>query len=287
MARKRKEEDPPAGAPEWMCTFSDMMSLLLCFFVLLFSISSMQQEKFVQTMGSIQGALGRIPGLFTVSYIRASSNNPQRAEPVQRDKTIERAKEAIVEQARSRLVADQDSQEVRVEGIKEGIRFILAGRILFYPGMALLTPEGKRHLNTMAGILNDFPHLRVRVTGHDDDAPLPGNSPFQDSWRLAQARAFETMNYLSGQVEPPAGRVREDRFSFMSCGDNRPRFPNDSDEHRALNRRVEIDLLQGGRSETFQGSLAGDGDPKIAPDEKDFVPLNNGISNNGSAGASR
>ncbi|MFB3785314.1 MAG: flagellar motor protein MotB [bacterium] len=288
MARRRKEEDPPAGAPEWMCTFSDMMSLLLCFFVLLFSICSMQQEKFNQAIGSIQGALGRIPGLFTISYIRAPSNHPQRAEPVQRDPAIEKAKEAIVEQARSRLVTDQDSQDVRVEGVKEGIRFTLAGRILFYPGVALLTPEGKQYLNTLAGILNDFPHLRIRVEGHADDTPLPGNSPFQDRWRLAQARAFETMTYLSVQLEPPQNRVPEDRFSVMSCGDNRPRFPNDSEEHRALNRRVEILLLQGGQSETFTGILAGNGDPKIAPDEKDFVPRNtNGNRSNRPSGRSR
>ncbi|HOJ59267.1 MAG TPA: flagellar motor protein MotB [bacterium] len=288
MGRRRKEGEPSSGAPAWICTFSDMMSLLLCFFVLLFSICTLEQEKFYQAIGSIQGALGRIPGLFTISHIRAVSNNPQRAEPAQRIKTIEKAKEAIAEAARSKLVADQDSPEVRVEGVKEGIRFTLTGRILFYPGVALLTPEGKRQLDILAGILNEFPDLRIRVEGHTDDAPLPGNSPFQNHWRLAQARAFETMEYLTRQVTPPENRVQEERFSVMSCGSHRPRFPNDTEEHRALNRRVEIVLLQGRQSETVTGVLEGSGNPQIAPDEKDFLPRQpNGASGPGSSGILR
>ena len=62
-----REEEPKAGAPEWMCTFSDMMSLLLCFFILLFALSSIEEMKFQQTIGFIQGSFGRIPGLLTMS----------------------------------------------------------------------------------------------------------------------------------------------------------------------------------------------------------------------------
>ncbi|MBN2326258.1 MAG: flagellar motor protein MotB [Candidatus Omnitrophica bacterium] len=269
----RKREEEGGGAPEWMCTFSDMMSLLLCFFVLLFSMSSIEQQKFTQAINSIQGALGRVPFLFTTSYVPPISQTPQKAEPVQRNKTIQRAKEAIAQKARSRLVADEKSKEIIVEGVREGIRFSLAGRILFQPGTGVLTTEGKRILNEIAVILSDFPKLRIRIEGHADSSPVPSNSIYRDNWKLAEARALSVMVFLVEEAAPPDNRVKEDRLSFMSCSDNRPRFPNDAIENRSLNRRVEIILLQGADSETVNGLLEGSAEQKIIPDDADFVPM--------------
>lgn len=273
MSKRKESEEKSGGAPEWMCTFSDMMSLLLCFFILLFAMSTLDNQKFVQAIGSIQGALGRIPGLFNTSFTPPITIIPQKAEPVQRNKTIQRAKEAIAKKARSRMVTDEKSKEIIVEGVREGIRFSLSGRILFQPGMAVLTDEGKTILNQLADTLSEFPKLRVRIEGHADSSPVPSNSVFRDNWRLAQARALSTMIFLRDSVEPPENRILEKRFSVMSCSDNRPRFPNDSIEDRALNRRVEVVLLQGSDSETIQGILEGSEDAKINPDERDFVPI--------------
>ena len=192
MARKKSSNgEGGGGAPEWMCTFADMMSLLLCFFVLLFSISSIEKTKFIQGIGSIQGALGRIPYLYNTSFVKPITTNPQKVEPVQRNKTLERAKEAIAKQARSRLVARNLSNEVIIEGVNEGIRFSIAGSLLFDPGLAVIKPEGERALYAIAETLNDFKNLRVRIEGHTDSTP-PVNSPYQNNWRLAQARIFHT-----------------------------------------------------------------------------------------------
>ena len=159
-------------------------------------------------------------------------------EPVQRNKTLERAKEAIAKQARSRLVARNLSNEVIIEGVNEGIRFSIAGSLLFDPGLAVIKPEGERALYAIAETLNDFKNLRVRIEGHTDSTP-PVNSPYQNNWRLAQARAFSTLQFLRDHAQ-----VEENRLSFVSRSDNRPRFPNDTVQNRALNRRVEI-VLQG------------------------------------------
>ncbi len=265
----RKAEEKKGGAPEWMCTFSDMMSLLLCFFVLLFSLSTIEKVKFVQAISSIQGALGRIPNMYNMSFVPTTSTVPQEVEPVQRTREIERAKEAIAEKARSILVADEPSKEVIVEGVKEGVRFSIAGRVLFDQGFAQLAPEGQEILRTLAAeILNDFPNLRVSVEGHTDDSVVPPELPFQDNWRLAEARAYGTMLFMRDECN-----VDESRLSFQSCGMDRPRFPNDSPENRALNRRVEIVLLQGQSSENITGVLEGSGDSKVNPDEREFVPL--------------
>ncbi|MBI1390329.1 MAG: OmpA family protein [bacterium] len=264
----RKAEEPKKGAPEWMCTFSDMMSLLLCFFVLLFSMSTIEKTKFIQAIGSIQGALGRIPGMYNTSFTPPASLNPQQVEPVQRQRDLQRAKEAIAERARSKLVADEPSKEVVVEGVKEGIRFTLTGRVLFDRDSVKLSDDGKRMLTTLAQeILSDFPNLRLRIEGHTDDTPPPPGSPYPDNWRLAEARAYSTMLFLRDECG-----IDQERMSFMSCGEQRPRFPNDTPENKALNRRVEIILLQGSRSENITGVLEGSKDPKINPDESEFVP---------------
>ena len=267
----RKKPDAPPGAPLWLCTFSDMMSLLLCFFVLLFALSTIEKVKFQQTIGSIQGSFGRIPNMFNTSFTKPLSLNPQQVDPVQRSKTLERAKEAIAEKARSKLVADESSKEVIVEGVKEGIRFSIAGRLLFDTGVAYLKPEGQEMLRRVREVLNDFPDLRVRIEGHSDDSPVPPNSIYQNNWKLGAARAMSAMFFLRDDGDGDQ-RVKEDRLSFMSCGPYRPRFPNDTPEHKALNRRIEIILLQGPNSITVPGELQGSGDRKVDPNQREFVP---------------
>ncbi|RJP31757.1 MAG: hypothetical protein C4527_07190 [Candidatus Omnitrophota bacterium] len=266
---KRKREESAGGAPEWMCTFSDMMSLLLCFFVLLFSLSTIEKVKFQQVIGAIQGSFGRIPSFFNLSFVKPISIQPQKVEPAQRTKALKRAKEAIAKKARNKLVADETSKEVVVEGVEEGIRFSIAGRLLFEAGAADVNPGAIPLLVGIAEILNDFSELKVRVEGHASATPLPPNSYFLNNWKLAQARAFSVLKVLQADDK---GKVRADRLSHMSCGEFRPRFPNDTPEDRALNRRVEILLLQGSQSEMITGVLEGSKDPKEIPNESNFVP---------------
>ncbi len=268
----KKEEESSGGAPEWMCTFSDMMSLLLCFFVLLFSMSTIEKEKFVQAISSIQGALGRIPGMYNMAFVPPVSIQPQKSEPTQRNKTIERAKEAIAKKARSKLVSNESSSEIIVEGVREGIRFSLSGRILFARGMAMLSQEGKKHLDAIAEILMDFKNQDIRIEGHTDSAPMR-NSSFRDNWTLAYRRAFNTMVYLRDEVTNPEVRIDGKRFSIMSCSDNRPRFPETTPEYQDLNRRVEIVLLQSTNSESITGILEGSEETRKVPEDSDFLPI--------------
>lgn len=272
-----KKEDIPLGAPLWMCTFSDMMSLLLCFFILLFALSTLEKVKYTQTIGHIRGSFGKIPNMYNISFRKPVSIKPQEVQPVQRTKTVERAKEAIAEKARSKLVADDPSKEVIVEGVKDGIRFSLSGRILFDPGTAVLNSTGQDMLLNVLEILQEYPNLRVRVEGHTDDRPSPG-SIYRDNWKLAEARAWIVTKFMKEndlrtkrEEDPPL----EERLSYMSCGSFNPRFENDTPENRALNRRVEIMMIQGKESITVPGELQGTGKLQTAPDESQIIPFGN------------
>lgn len=270
-----KQDEEVRGAPLWMSTFSDMMSLLLCFFILLFALSTLEKVKYKQTIGNIQGSFGKIPNIFRTSWRKPISIRPQEVQPVQRTKTVERAKEAIAEKSRSKLVADDESREVIVEGVKDGIRFSLSGRILFDPATAVLNQAGMEMLNNVLDILREYPDLRVRIEGHTDDRPAP-NSLYRDNWKLAEARAWEVTKYLKARdyrIKEPDEDPLEHRLSFMSCGAYRPRFENNTPENRALNRRVEIMLIQGKESITVPGELQGTGKLQTAPNESDILPL--------------
>jgi len=140
-------------------------------------------------------------------------------------------------------------------------------------------------LNIVAEELHDFPSLKIRIEGHTDSTPPPSTSQYRDNWKLAYWRAFNTFAHFRDNVDPEY-IIPEEQMSVMSCSDNRPRFPNDTIENRALNRRVEIVLLQGSESEMVQGVLEGTGEPRIIPDETDFLPStgSQGPSNSPSGG---
>ena len=259
-----QEEDPPAAASG--CALSDMMSLLLCFFVLLFSISSMQQEKFVQTMGSIQARwdVSRpVHGFLYPGFVEQS----QRAEPVQRDKTIEE-QGGHRRTGPLRLVADQDNQESPRGGDKEGIRFILAGRIsstrawLYHARRQAAFEHHGRGFST------------ISPSAGSGDGPATTRpclaippSRTRGVWRRRAPLSHELPERPGGASRRPGAG----QFEFMSCGD-RP-LSQCSTEHRALNRRVKSTSYKGVPKPS--GSLAGESQDRAG--RKDFVPLNNGI----------
>ena len=91
-----RDDDQPSGAPEWMCTFADMMSLLLCFFVLLFSISSIDNKQYIQAQGSLRGAFGGLPAPHPVENIPDKKSPPEMSRPMQKEKRISYAQQELV-----------------------------------------------------------------------------------------------------------------------------------------------------------------------------------------------
>ncbi len=250
-----KEEEQSGGAPEWMCTFSDMMSLLLCFFVLLFAMSTIEEKKFVQTIAFIKGAFGRVPNLFNMSFIPPVNMTPQKSEPTMDERVIERVKEAIAERAKEKLVSVEQTHQVQIRGVEEGIRFDVQDDVLFRSGSAEIPPASAQAvLDPLAEILSDFTN-RIRIEGHTDNVWNEGQPHFyKDNFDLAAARAYNVLKYLETNPNPEL-RIDHDRLSMESLGPNHPRAPNDTPYGRQLNRRVSIVLLEAFESETIEGEL--------------------------------
>lgn len=225
MGRDRKKGgDGEKGAPAWMCTFADLMSLLLCFFVLLLSFSTIQEEDFKEAMMSLKGALGVLPK--NVSVIA----------PQKPAKRRQRSAEEIARKIKRRMQMRDKQNDVKVEFDQQGgVKIILANKILFDTARAELKGEAGDVLTDLASVLADFPQAFFEVRGHTDDRALRSSAKFRDNHDLSWGRADSVARFLAG-----TGKMDLDHLQITGCGPGEPIATNDTPEGRQANRRVEI-----------------------------------------------
>lgn len=235
MARERKKQESSGGGNEWLNTYADMVTLLLTFFVLLFSFSSIDVEKFKKMMISFQGALGVMPGGKSLQEdplaYGGHSGYDAGEEKRQTQSTFE-----VERQLRSYL-KDQDlDRDVSITVDQRGVTVSLSDQFLFGLGDVDIKPEGKRILTRLGSFLKDkVPALAVE--GHTDDRPLRGG-PYRDNWGLSAIRAAVVASYLM-----ESSGLQPSKLQAVGYGPYRPVVPNDSEENRSLNRRVDLVIL--------------------------------------------
>ena len=233
MARKKKcPECPPAGAPAYMSTYGDMMTLLVTFFVLLISFSSIQEAKFQKAIGSLKGALGVLKA-DQGAYIRKPQIPMFEMESEKMQYQLERVLEEM------RQLAEQQStpeSQISVEKSKDRIHFSISSPMLFDSGSATLKPQATAILRTIAEILAMVP-FEVRVEGHTDTDPLLSGARYRNNWELSAARALavveQFLSYKEFDIDPS-------RFQAIGYGEYHPLATNDTADGKQLNRRVEI-----------------------------------------------
>lgn len=240
MADKRKKkEEEPAGAPGWMVTYGDMMSLLLCFFVLLLSFSTISEESYAAAMMSFRGALGILPQ--NQSMIQVLPTSPS--------KDVPRHIEQLARRIRERMQIMGKESDVRLQFDRGGLLIDLPSKVLFDTGSAELKAESHTVLQTLAEFLADVPGAFFEVRGHTDNIPLSGNSVYRDNYDLSYARARAVTEYLSA-----AGKIPLSAFEVVACGEHQPVAANETEEGRQANRRVEL-FVRGDLGEEAERSL--------------------------------
>ncbi|MCL1826781.1 MAG: flagellar motor protein MotB [Candidatus Cloacimonetes bacterium] len=230
MAREKKcPECPPVGAPPWMATFSDLMTLLLTFFVLLISMSTMEVKKFAMAMTSLQGALGVLPG--SAGNTLAITAIPMfQVGKGQVDQLLNDQVNKITEQLAMANIADL----MNVQKSKDVLRISIAEGLLFDSGQAIIKATADTFLVGIAEILNIVP-FEIRIEGHTDNIPIH-TVRFPSNWELSYARALALgLKFAECEVNP-------DRFQLIGHGDQRPKADNSTPEGRSINRRVEIEV---------------------------------------------
>jgi len=223
MARKSRGEEEKT-ASTWLATYGDMVSLLLCFFILLYSFSSVDSQKFKQVVISLQEALGGIlmgGGAITDGIDAGGSE----VEVAQMEDVLAEIQQYIEENGlQGAVVAEYEERGVV-------IRFM--DTVLFDLAKANLKPDSIHILDKMAQVLLKVPN-QVAVEGHTDNLPIQ-TTEFPSNWWLSTARANRVAEYLISRHA-----VAPERVSVVGYGEFRPLQPNTSAANRAKNRRVEI-----------------------------------------------
>jgi len=235
MPRNNKNNDggdDGSGSPAWMTTFGDMMTLLLVFFVLLYSFSSMDVEKFKGFISALQSQLGILEGGQTISEnpnIDAGTLGQDYAQAPQNIREIMRELNNYIED-------NNLSDRVDVENKRKGLVISLTGEILYQQGRADIRDQGREVLAMISDILRDVPN-DIMIEGHTDDVPIRTDE-FPSNWELSTARAVNVIKFLIEErnFEPA-------RLSAAGYSEYRPVADNDTAEGRAENRRVEVVVL--------------------------------------------
>ena len=220
-----------------MATYGDMVTLLLCFFVLLYSFSTMDTVKFKSLANSLQQAFNVQPGGSTMSptpgiqegsFGQTAGDSPRETQG--NDAHIAKQMKTIVKELNV-----EDS--VTVTQTERGVVISLTDQVLFEDGSAELQPEAARILYKIGGALHAIPNS-IAVEGHTDSTALGAGSIHKSNWGLSSARAASVASYLDAKIELDPARLQAVGYSS-----SRPIVPNDTVEHKLLNRRVDLVIL--------------------------------------------
>lgn len=235
---KRRRRDPDKGAPKWMVTFSDLMTLILVFFILLFSMSVVDAQKFRAVAESFQQ---RQIFDFMPSPIEFVSPGEDRGEnkkePFDEGQfggdEYDAEMDELLQEVQEFLEANELTELISATRDDRGVVLVLQERLLFSTAEADLLPEARPFLNKVGTLLEAIPNM-IRVEGHTDSRPI-ATYRFPSNWELSGARASSVIRYLveSNNLEPK-------RFIATGYGDTRPVVPNTTVENLQLNRRVVI-----------------------------------------------
>ena len=231
MSEKLCPECPPRGAPPYMVTFGDMMSLLFAFFVMLVSMANFETAKFKLVSESISGAFGVLQSFPTIAI------NPFVAIP--RQGGHENARKASINDAKKlqKIMESKGLDKmVQVEVTESGIAILLRDPVSFESGSSEVKAQGQAILSDVAESIKGNPNLKVRVEGHTDDVPIH-TAHFRSNWELSAERANATRRLL---VEHGLGETRFRRVT--GAADRDPLVPEDP--LASANRRVAITVLK-------------------------------------------
>lgn len=230
----RSDESPGRG---WEIVYSGFILILLCFFVMLSSFATMEEAKIMRFVRSFANAVSILPG--GRKFESSSAVLPDSTEIVDHKSDLAKIFEEL-----GVLVGELNLEnEVHLSLSSKGLVMRLADRALFDLGVADLSPKALPLLEKVGAIISKTPYL-VLVEGHTDNLPI--NTPrYPSNWELSTARAVNVLRYFIDNHQ-----ITAQRLSAVGFGEYQPLVPNDTIEHRAQNRRVEIIFFMQKQSKT-------------------------------------
>jgi chemotaxis protein MotB len=211
------------GNEIWLVTLSDLLMLLMIFFVVLFGMA-LQREKKAQ------------PTAQATTTVQVEPRENEVPDPARVISTKTNESASLETDLIAALYREEGQSDVMIERIADRVILTFPERIVFDPGEARLKPTCQTTLDKVASFINDRPFLFVEVQGHTDDRPI-NNTRYPSNWELSVDRAMQVSKALI------ALGVNPTQLSVKGFGEYRPLIPNDSDAGRLTNRRVEIQFF--------------------------------------------
>ncbi|MFQ5445098.1 MAG: OmpA family protein, partial [Nitrospinales bacterium] len=215
--------DEEKGAPPWVITFADMMTLLLTFFVVLYSIASLNTERFKRMI------LGSdAPGTSMLELIDAISvkQSLENLTGLNKKNISSEIKEIVEENEEETLGFNNENGRIVIR---------IPGKALFKPGTAVLAKNSQRVLNEIIKVVRNYPLYNINIQGHTDDTPI-STEKFPTNWELSSVRATAVLRFfIDKEIDPK-------RLTATGFADMFPLVSNETELGRSKNRRVEIVL---------------------------------------------
>ncbi|NEW08815.1 flagellar motor protein MotB [Paenibacillus sp. SYP-B3998] len=273
MARRGKKQEEHVNHERWLITYADLITLLLVFFIIMYSMSKVDVQKYAvlaqilnmqfQKADSVLDQGKGISGQMTpkqgdadskdkdytqhnqdVQKEEHSKTKPEDSEKEKKEKELQ----DLLKQIQAYIKDQNIEAQVSASDTDRGVAITLNDLFLFDLGKADLKNPSFPILQKLASL---FPTLnsKVSIEGHTDNLPLATGSPYKDNWGLSFARSLSVLRYFSDT----AG-LDDNKFIATAYADTMPKANNDSDENRAKNRRVEIIVLRDGVSPVSTGN---------------------------------
>ncbi|MCI8463720.1 MAG: flagellar motor protein MotB [Lachnospiraceae bacterium] len=267
---KRKEDTPPPGAPAWMATFSDLMNLLLCFFVMLFAMSTLEESKLQEMVAAMnnsisifeKGATAIGEGILISNgvsqlneldqFINSTGKTAdsktdgdnmeeydQSSEAMEQYLQEEKLKEneELAERIEEALNENNIGDEVELSFTSQFVQLTMNGALLFDSGRAELKEKAEQMLDKIGVILERYGTGIIEIEGHTDNVPM-SSSRYASNEELSSARALSVFYYLRDTtfLDPV-------NLKHSGMGERAPIADNTTEEGRSRNRRVEIRIF--------------------------------------------
>ena len=218
------------GTPIWVLSFSDLMTLLLGFFILLLSFSSMDAARYREISGSLRQSFGAHNEKKSVSE----------GENISQGASTKLKNAFIMKKIKAVLGPELAKNGIEAETVNDKVILRMKDDVTFDLGQAKIKEGAIPVLDKIREVIANVPG-DVMVIGHTDNLQI--KSPlYHSNWDLSAARAASVVDFLLA-----SGVIAADRLTVVGKGESKPLFPNDTPEHMARNRRVEIVFVQPSR----------------------------------------
>lgn len=233
IRRRRAPIATKTGHERWLVSYSDLVTLLFAFFVMMYSVSQVNEQKYRVLSSTLASAFGD----------PAATNLPAQASPSSTITSLERGQispgqtssQALGRQLQSALAGLLSTQAITIRAAAEWVEIDVDANLLFDSASAQPSAQARQVFARVAQVLGDLDNP-IEVAGHTDDLPI-STAEFASNWELSAARAAAAVRLLA------AGGVHPARLSAVGYGEHRPQDTNQTPEGRANNRRVVLKVM--------------------------------------------